>query len=422
MTSEWDEQPLRELLEAPLRNGLTRPKRVRGSGTKMVNMGELFGHRRITSVAMDRVPIDDDHPERDLLKQLDLLFARQSIVAEGAGKPAIFLSDEEPVTFESHLIRARVDRKQADPRFVFAFFESPQGKARMRAIVNQTSAAGIRGRDLAELLVPCPPLVVQRRVAGVLTALDDKIEANQRLAETLEEVSAALFRARFVDYVGVEEFDESEIGPIPRGWAKGALGDLAEQSRELVDLDSAPAEEPYIGLDSMPRGSTVLSDWGRRSDVSGSTSRFRVGDVLLGKLRPYFKKVGVAPVDGSCSTEILVLRPRDERFYGVVLGHLSSQPFIDHCVAVSTGTRMPRAEWKAAAQFAIAIPPESVAAEYSDQVRKQHQLIASLIHESRTLAGLRDSLLPKLISGQIRVRDTYDPDEVLGPAIEGVAA
>jgi type I restriction enzyme S subunit len=244
--------------------------------------------------------------------------------------------------------------------------------------------------------------------------VDDKIDSNRRLARLLEETAAALFRARFVDFVGVEEFDDSELGPIPRGWRAGSLADIASVYR---DFGSGQNELPYIGLDAMPRKSTVLADWSTADAPRGQTARFERGDILFGKLRPYFHKVGVAPIRGRCSTEILVLRPIDPMRYGLLLGHVSSTAFIDHCVAVSRGTRMPRAEWKDAGTFRIALPSAPTLREFDDLVRTLYAQIISLTHESRTLAAARDALLPKLISGEIRVPDTTDPAEVIEPLV-----
>lgn len=303
MTCEMRQVPFGQLLSEPLRNGLTRPKRVRGEGVSMVNMGELFAHRRIGEIEMERVSLNPRFPERDLLQANDLLFARQSIVAEGAGKVSIFLGAAQAVTFESHLIRARVNRMTADPYWLFYFFESALGRNLVRSIVTQVAAAGIRGSDLAALPIPCPSVAHQHRVASVLRCLDEKIDSNRRLAAMLEDTTATIFKARFVDFVGVEEFEESVR--VPRGWSVKPLAELFEQRRE-----SGTADLPYIGLDDMPRGSTVLEVWKTNAAPSGQSSRFQRDDILFGKLRPYFKKVGVAPIDGRCSTEIVVLRPR----------------------------------------------------------------------------------------------------------------
>jgi type I restriction enzyme, S subunit len=112
--------PFEELFSIPLRNGLTRPKAVRGSGTKMINMGELFAHARIKNIKADRVPFSSDE-DSYLLEDGDLLFARQSLVLAGAGKCSIFICDDEPNTYEGHIIRARLNAEIADPYFYYYF-------------------------------------------------------------------------------------------------------------------------------------------------------------------------------------------------------------------------------------------------------------------------------------------------------------
>jgi len=143
-----------ELFAEPTRNGLTRPKAVRGSGIKMVNMGELFAYPRLRDALMDRVPLSSSEAERFLLADGDLLFARQSLVLEGAGKCSIFLHDVEPVTFESHVTRVRLDPNKGDPQFYFYYLQSHHGRAAIRSIVEQgAGASGIRGSDLQALNV-----------------------------------------------------------------------------------------------------------------------------------------------------------------------------------------------------------------------------------------------------------------------------
>jgi type I restriction enzyme S subunit len=150
--------PFADLFEAPLRNGLTKPKAVRGEGVKMVNMAEVFAHRRIHNLTMDRVPMDSKERDSSLLRAGDLLFARQSLVLSGAGKCVLFQGDNEEVTFESHIIRCRLDQRKADSVFYFYFFQSFFGRSLIESIVEQVAAAGIRGSDLGRLAVPVPSL------------------------------------------------------------------------------------------------------------------------------------------------------------------------------------------------------------------------------------------------------------------------
>lgn len=172
--------PLKQLLATPIRNGLTKPSKIRGNGVKMISMGEIFAHDRIADVDMELVPVTDSELASSSVEVGDLLFARQSLVLEGAGKCSVVETVTEPTVFESHLIRVRVDASKVLPDFVYYYFHSSEGKGRIRGIVEQVAAAGIRGKDLIRLHVPCPSLKVQAAIVNTLRSFDDLIAANQR--------------------------------------------------------------------------------------------------------------------------------------------------------------------------------------------------------------------------------------------------
>jgi type I restriction enzyme, S subunit len=397
MTSE---APFETFYAIPSRNGVSPPKASRGSGMPMVGMGDVFGHPWIRGHEMERVPLTATERERAMLEPGDLLFARRSVQLSGAGVCSIYLGSKEPTTFESSLIRVRLDRSIADPLFFFYFFRSPLGRQRVETIIEQTAVAGIKASSLARLSVSVPQVKEQKRIARLLASLDNKIDNNLWLAKVLEEITATLFKARFMDFVKRDDLVESEIGLIPRGWSVSPLSNLGGIHRELT---KGASHLPYIGLDDMPRGSTVLAAWKTAGAPEGQSANFVAGDILFGKLRPYFHKVGVAPINGRCSTEILVLRPDDPSYYGFLLGHVNSRHFIDHCVAVSRGTRMPRAEWRDAGTYKVAVPPQDEVADFTALTKTVYELIRVLVHKSHTLAAVRDLLLPRLISGQVRV-------------------
>ena len=118
---------------------------------------------------------------------------------------------------------------------------------------------------------------------------------------------------------------------------------------------------PYIALEHMPRRSIALSEWDKSADVTSGKFAFCKGEVLFGKLRPYFHKVGVAPLDGVCSTDILVITPKAPKWFGFVLGHVSSDELVNFTDLASTGTKMPRTNWTDIASFALVVPPEGIA-------------------------------------------------------------
>jgi type I restriction enzyme S subunit len=184
----------------------------------------------------------------------------------------------------------------------------------------------------------------------------------------------------------------------------GTIGEIAENQRIGVAPDEITADTAYIGLEHMPRRSIALAEWGMSAEVVSGKFRFEKGDILFGKLRPYFHKVGITPMDGVCSTDILVIRAKKHEWHSFVLAHVSSDAFVRHADGSSTGTKMPRTNWRDMARYPITMPPETLAAEYNRQVQPMLETIVTNIHGSRTLSALRDLLLPKLLSGEIRVK------------------
>jgi type I restriction enzyme S subunit len=253
--------------------------------------------------------------------------------------------------------------------------------------------------------------------------LDDKIELNRRMNATLEEMARALFRAWFVDFDPVYARAAGEAPAhmppetaalfpdsfgddgLPMGWRMGTLGEVATSPRRGVKPADIDPTTPYIGLEHMPRRSVALDSWEGASKVGSQKSAMRRGEFLFGKLRPYFHKVGIVPVDGICSTDIVVVAPKKLEWAAFVLSVISSDEFVEHTNGSSSGTRMPRTSWKDMAAFRVAMPQRQAALAFEERCRPMRERILANIYESRTLADLRDALLPRLMSGELRVRD-----------------
>ena len=420
---KWSTDRFERLLSEPVRNGIYKRKEFHGRGAKIVNMGELFAHPRLHAVPMKRVELSEFEADRFLIAVGDLLFARRSLVAEGAGKCCVVLNVDEPTTFESSIIRARPDTTKAAYLYLYYFFNSALGLYHLDTIRRQVAVAGITGSDLAKLEIPVPPLNEQRAIAHILGTLDDKIELNRRMNETLEAMARALFKSWFVDFDPVrakmagrdpglpqsladlfpDRLVNSELGEIPQGWEVGTLGSVADNPRRGVPAKEIDPGTSYIALEHMPKRCIALSEWGSADGVSSGKFEFERGDILFGKLRPYFHKVGIAPLHGVCSTDIVVISPVSHDWFGFVLGHVSSSAFVDYTNAGSIGTKMPRTKWRDMARYQVALPDRALVKAFTVRIQPWVKCIMSSIHESRTLATLRDALLPKLIGGELRV-------------------
>lgn len=299
----------------------------------------------------------------------------------------------------------------------FVYYLAISPLLRTKAIKSMTGTSGrqrVQVDSLGEIDVASPPLLEQHRIAKILSDLDSKIELSQQMNKTLESITQAVFKHWFIDFEFPNEEGKpykssggemvpSEWGPIPKGWRKGHLGEIAESPRRGIQPDDIEQGTPYIGLEHMPRRSIALSEWATAEDVVSNKFQFYRGEILFGKLRPYFHKVGIAAVNGVCSTDILVIIPKSAEWYSFVLGQVSSYDFVGYADSVSTGTRMPRTSWQDMSCYEILLPEKSVARAFNDRVVQLLEKITADILYSHALMLISDLLLPRLMSGKIRV-------------------
>ena len=401
---KWQLLPFEELYLIPSRNGINRPSRMRGNGYKMINMGELFAYGRIRNPDMELVPLNSREIEEFGVETGDLLFARQSLIASGAGKCSIVVEVPEITVFEGHLIRVRLDQTKADPLFYYYFFSSHEGNGSIQSLVMQVAAAGIRGSELAKLPVPLPPIDIQRRIASILSAYDDLIENNNRRIALLEESMRLLYREWFVRLRFPGHEHVRVVDGLPEGWERKGIGDIVNESRDLVDPNEIEPDTPYVGLEHIPRKSISLSNWGKASDVASSKFRFHQDDILFGKIRPYFHKVVFAPVDGICSSDTIVYRASYPEFFGFALAVISSEDFVNFTSKTSKeGAKMPRANVTEMKMFPILFPKSEILREFIKIVVNLTKQISNLLFTNNKLSEARDLLLPRLMSGEIDV-------------------
>ena len=305
----------------------------------------------------------------------------------------------------------------------------------------------VSAHQLAAIPYPNLDEEKQRAIAHILGTLDDKIELNRRMNATLEGMARALFQSWFVDFDPVrakaalrrhaagqitppqggrdwrvdrarayldamdpaiaalfpDRFVDSALGEIPAGWGVGKLGNVAENPRRGVQPGDIGPGTFYIALEHMPKRCIALSEWDTTASVGSNKYAFRRGEFLFGKLRPYFHKAGIAPVEGVCSTDIVVIAPNASPWVSFVLLCVSSDEFVAYTDQTSTGTKMPRTSWHTMQQFEICLPPEAITVQFQELAQPMLDRIVANCHESRALATLRDALLPKLISGALRV-------------------
>lgn len=426
MASEFRVIPFAELLSEPVRNGIYKKKEFHGTGTKIVNMGELFAHPRLRPVEMRRLELTDSEADRFLLTEGDLLFARRSLVAEGAGKCSVVLELDEPTTFESSIIRARPDTERADSLYLYYFFNSMFGRQLLYSIRRQVAVSGITGGDLSRLEIPVPPLSEQRNIAIVLGALDDKIELNRRLNETLEGIARAIFKSWFVDfdpvYAKLEGRDpglpahiadlfpgrlvDSELGEIPEGWRIRSLDEIAKYQNGLA-LQKYPAEEGEVFLHRIKIRELRQGLFDGKSEKSTSDIPDECivydGDVL-------FSWSGSLLIDlwtgGTGALNQHLFKVTSDQFSRWFYYFWTKHHLVEfQRIAAGKATTMGHIKRSHLSEAKAMIPSDSLL-KACDEIIESY-LVARVNNrlESCTVEDMRDTLLPKLISGELRAED-----------------
>ena len=304
--------------------------------------------------------------------------------------------------------------------------------------------------DYRRKWIPVPPIPEQRAIAHILGTLDDKIELNRRMSQTLEEMARALFKAWFVDFepvrakmegrwrrgeslpglpgtggFGTGEFEtrpypyadlfpdrlvDSELGEIPEGWRVGHFGDVVEHLRGQENPLSSPQTlYQHFSIPAFDEGQCPKTEYGEA--IRSQKWHVPPGVVLLSKLNPEIERVWLVDVcpgeHAVCSTEFLVLRARSPFTRSFVYCLARSPLFRQQLQSLVTGTSKShqRAQVESILSLATLVPPPHVVMAFDRLAESLLTRALDCRRESRTLATLRDTLLPKLISGELRVKD-----------------
>jgi type I restriction enzyme, S subunit len=337
---------------------------------------------------------------RHTLRALDIVMPRRGEI----NKRALITPEQAGYMCGTGCVRISLFNGSVDPVFFYYYLDQPQI---IRWIEQRATGSTMLNLNTSIVKsIPLPPIDfdTQRRIATILSAYDDLIENNRKRIKLLERAARLLYtewfvRMRFPGYEGVKVKDG-----VPEGWELSSFGDLVSQVKHSVRPEDVDADTPYIGLEHIPRRALVLDTWGNAEDVTSNKFAFQADDILFGKIRPYFHKVGFAITDGITSSDAIVMRPTEEAFGPLALSVASS----DHFVAVASksakeGSKMPRADWKQMQAYPVMLPSTGVMEQFNDVIRPSLSMMKVLAKQNIQLTRARDLLLPRLMSGKVKV-------------------
>ena len=370
-----------------------------------------------------------DSPNNLLVQPGDLYASLKDVTqsADLLGAVARLPAGHSPGRLTQDTVKLEPKFEDVPIDYIYWLLRTPQCRTYCRAHATGTTNLGLARDDFLALLVP-ELNATRRSIVKALTALDDKIELNRRMNETLEAMARALFKSWFVDFDPVrakmegrnpglprdiadlfpDRLVDSELGEIPEGWEVVALPKMIEvnPARPLKKGERAP----YLDMANMPTKGHAPDKVIDRP--FGSGMRFTNGDTLVARITPCLENGKTAYVDflqhgriGWGSTEYIVMRPKPPLPSELAYCLARSAGFREFAIQNMTGTSgRQRVPAKALSQFLLPSLPKQVAASFGSVVHPLLTRASAAVRESRTLAALRDTLLPKLISGEIRIR------------------
>lgn len=368
-------------------------------GTPVVMPKDLIsGHISEESIAR----VSDDHVERLSRHKIevgDILYSRRGDV----GRCAFASETEAGWLCGTGCLRVTIDSRKANPKFVFYQLLKADTIGWVEKHAVGSTMLNLNTSILSSVPIDLPSHDKQNHIVGVLSAYDDLIENNQKQIKLLEEAAQRLYKEWFVDLRFPGHKATPIVNGVPEGWKKDFLGGICTLKKDTVPAEQISTGTPYMGLEHMPRVDFCLSSWGNADNVISSKFRYIEDDIIFGKIRPYFHKVGFALNNGVVSTDSFVMKAKDG-VWGLLLMTVFDRAFVDYTYQTcKEGSKMPRADWNQMEKYPILIPSEKTRRDFEKLIWNITRQVKTLALQNHALVEARDRLLPKLMSGEIEV-------------------
>ncbi|MBO1270256.1 restriction endonuclease subunit S [Shewanella sp. 4t3-1-2LB] len=434
MTSKWSEVSLADIYD--IRSGLSKPATAFGTGFPFLSFKEVFSNYFVPDELEQLVESNEKERANGSIKRGDVFLTRTSETMHELGMSSVALKDYENATFNGFTKRLRPKDNtpyQVHPEFVGYFFRSPRFRTSMLAFSTLSTRASLNNDMINRLTLPLPPIDYQKKIARVLKCLDDKISVNTKTNQTLEAMAQAIFKSWFVDFDPVkakmngeqpqgmdeataslfpEKLVESELGLIPEGWEVESLA-------ELMDIKGGTQPPSKHFADELREGYVRLvqiRDYDTDNHLTYIPDEKKLRrtsplDVMIGR---YGAAVGriLWGLSGAYNVALVKAEPKRENVREFLRTYLLSNKFQAPMQMMSGRSAQSGFNKSDIASYKLALPSPEIFEAYENLALPIRRYGLSLKQQTRDLEVLRDTLLPKLLSGEIELSNSDDLAEV----------
>ena len=386
MTSEWNHSTINDVCVLVTDGSHSSPKSV-NDGKYMVSVKDFTDYG--FDFASCRMISNDDYEtlkRNGCVPQIDdILIGKDG--ARFFEDIIIYRQREKPALLSSIAI-LRCDKSKILPDFLYYVLRTPSFRQDVKDNYGSGSAIPrIILKDFKRMMVSYPSLEKQQAIISVLTAIDSKIQANTEINDNLADLLQTIYQERFSnDILAVNQ---------------GVLSDICSYSRDKVAVSELNVST-YFSTENMLSGKAGSTEATSLPTTSQTTACHK-GDTLISNIRPYFKKIVYCEGNCGCSTDVLCFTPSQPRYSTYLFSTLYADKFFVFMVAGSKGTKMPRGDKQQIMTYPVVLPSEEELARFNTIASPLLEQIYSNRAEKKRLSILRDTLLPKLMSGEIDV-------------------
>ena len=352
--------------------------------------------------------VDEPNASDYLLKKNDIVFAR---TGNSTGRTYFYQGNECPLVYAGFLIKFSIDEKKVNPLLLKYYTHSRIYYDWVKSFDTGGTRGNINAKTYGNMPIRIPASrKTQDKIVDILSSLDEKIALNRRINDNLEQQAQALFKSWFVDFEPFKDgkFVDSEMGMIPEGWKVVQLGEIIEISKRIINPQKNPDKIFYhYSLPACDNG--LIPEIQSGKDIMSNKIILQNNTILFSKLNPRIKRIWFACDvlnDSICSTEFIPYRAKNERESVYIYSIINSDSFYASVLGCVNGATGSHQRFHAEDTLGLLFPyKKDIVDKYIDLVKPVLAEIHKLRIENKTLALTRDSLLPRLMSGELKFND-----------------
>ena len=328
--------------------------------------------------------VDAPNSDKYILKPNDIVFAR---TGGSTGRNYFYDGSDGVFVYAGFLIKFSIDPEKVNPKYVKYYCRSKQYNDWVQSFNTGSTRGNINAQIFGNMEIPLPERKQQDYLVSILEPIDEKIRNNKQVNDNLADLLQTIYQGRFGN--GILAVNQ------------GVLSDICSYSTDKVAVSELNVRT-YFSTENMLSGKAGSTEATSLPTTSQTTACHK-GDTLISNIRPYFKKIVYCEDKCGCSTDVLCFTPSQPCYSAYLFSTLYADKFFAFMVAGSKGTKMPRGDKQQIMTYPVVLPSEEELAGFNTIASPLLEQIYSNRAENKRLSILRDTLLPKLMSGEIDV-------------------